>query len=83
MQQISSKLTFSDFYDIAVYGNQNWKGYFSHKEIAMNAYDYLCEYNISLKKKKLTNTMKTLLDLLITDNTDETKYWKSCIQEIK
>lgn len=36
-------MEYGDFYDIAEYGNANWKGNFTPKEIACNAYDYLVE----------------------------------------
>ena len=43
-------MEYSDFYDIAEYGNENWKGCFTLKEIACNAYDYKAEYDYSIKQ---------------------------------
>ena len=60
-------LEYSDFYDIAEYGNENWKGCFTLKEIACNAYDYLCEYRYSVAKGKPTNTMIELCKLIRED----------------
>lgn len=36
-------LDYSFFYDLAKYCNDNWKGCFTEKEIAENAYEYLLE----------------------------------------
>ena len=41
-------LEYADFYDIAEYGNENWKGSFTQKGIANNAYDYKAEYDYSI-----------------------------------
>ena len=60
-------MEYSDFYDIAEYGNENWKGCFTLKEIACNAYDYLCEYRYSVAKGKPTNTMIELCKLICED----------------
>lgn len=73
------RLNFCDFYDIAEYGNRNWKGSFTPKEIAINAYDYYCEYLESIKNKKLTHTMDLLINLLKEDLNDETEFWYECI----
>ena len=40
-------MEFADFYDIAEYGNSAWKGNFSEKEVACNAYDYKVEFDTS------------------------------------
>ena len=50
-------MTYEDFYDIAEYGNSNWKGSFTPREIACNAYDYKVEYDYSIKQGKPTRTM--------------------------
>lgn len=79
---IKYELDFSDFYDISLYGNNNWKGSFTQKEIANNAYDYLCEYKESIKNKQMTRTIQELLKLLKEDNNDETEYWIECLSKI-
>lgn len=66
---------YDDFYLISEYGNENWKGYFSHKEVACNAYDYLCEFQVSKKNKNPTHTIKTLMEHLAEDNTIEANFW--------
>ena len=40
-------LEYSDFYDIATYGNNHWRGKFTPKEVACYAYDYWCEFQHS------------------------------------
>ena len=60
-------LEYADFYDIAEYGNENWKGNFSPREIANNAYDYKVEYDYSIKQGKSTRTMIELCKLICED----------------
>ena len=60
-------MEYSDFYDIAEYGNENWKGCFTLKEIACNAYDYKAEYDYSIKQGKPTHTMIELCKLICED----------------
>ena len=58
---------YDDFYLIAEYGSENWKGNFSPREIANNAYDYLCEFQASKIKGKPTRTMIELCKLICED----------------
>ena len=60
-------LSYTDFYDIAETGNENWKGSFTPKEIACNAYDYKVEYDYSIKQGKPTRTMIELCKLICED----------------
>ena len=60
-------LTYEDFYDIAEYGNSNWKGSFTPREIACNAYDYKVEYDYSKEHNKPTHTMIELCKLICED----------------
>ena len=60
-------MEYSDFYDIAEYGNENQKGCFTLKEIACNAYDYKAEYDYSIKQGKPTHTMIELCKLICED----------------
>lgn len=69
-------MEYADFYDIAEYGNANWRGKFTPKEIACNAYDYLCEFEESKGKGKLTPVMDDLCELLEEDKTEEALKWK-------
>ena len=60
-------MSFEDFYELAEYGNENWKGCFTPKEIACNAYDYKIEYDYSIKQGKPTRTMIELCKLICED----------------
>ena len=60
-------MNYEDFYKIAEYGNENWKGNFSPLEIATNAYDYKVEYDYSIEQNKPTRTMLELCRLLVED----------------
>ena len=67
-------MEYADFYDIAEYGNENWKGSFTPKEIACNAYDYYVEFQES-KANGLNHTIKELMELLLQDVSEETNHW--------
>ena len=60
-------MEYTDFYDIAEYGNENWKGSFMTREIANNAYDYKVEYDYSIEQGKPTRTMIELCKLICED----------------
>ena len=60
-------LEYADFYNISEYGNENWKGSFTPREIACNAYDYKAEYDYSIKQGKPTRTMIELCKLICED----------------
>ena len=66
-------MTYEDFYDIAEYGNANWKGCFTPREIACNAYDYLCEFRYSkaIGDYHISSTIQELLRLLDEDGSEE------------
>ena len=68
-------IDYSFFYTIAEYGNENWKGSFSPREVACNAYNYLCEFNSSKEDETPTEVIKTLYSLLIEDETEECLDW--------
>lgn len=57
------------FYDLAVYANENWKGNFTPKEIACNAYTYLCDCQASTYDN-LKGSMNDLYDNLYQDVND-------------
>lgn len=60
-------LTYSNFYDIASMLNEIEHNNFNPKEVAINAYDYLCEYELSIEANEPTSTMKGLCILLVKD----------------
>lgn len=75
------------WYDLAEYGSEAWRGFFSPREIATHAYEYKCEWNYALETHKVTETIKELLNNLREDKTEkaeefievietEIKYWK-------
>lgn len=64
-------MEFKRFYEIAKYGNENWKGNFLEEEVAQNAYDYLCEFNSSKEKRSCTLVIKELMKLLVDDYSEE------------
>lgn len=68
-------LDYGDFYDIAEYGSEHWRGKFSPKEVACNAYDYLVEFEKSKENEEPTHTIKELAKLLAEDGGDECKEW--------
>lgn len=74
-------MEYSDFYDIAVYGNEAWKGSFSNKEVACNAYEYKMDFDYSKESGSLASTIYELLLLLDQDNSEETKEWARRIRE--
>lgn len=63
-------ITYSDFYDIAEYQNETQRAKFTPKEIAENAYDYLCEFQESMQKPKVTHAIQELLELLDEDGSE-------------
>ena len=68
-------MEYKDFYDLAVYGNEAWKGCFTPKEIACNAYDYLSEYEVSMKKGEPTPVIQELISLLKEDSKQTHEVW--------
>ena len=69
------RMDFENFYDIAEYGNENWKGSFTSREIAQNAYDYLSEFNVSVERGEPTEIIKELYKLLVEDGSEECLDW--------
>lgn len=60
-------MEYADFYDLAVYANETWKGNFLQKEIACNAYNYLMDFEYSKVKGTVVSTIQELIDLLLDD----------------
>ena len=76
-------MNYADFYDIAVYGNEAWKGSFTQKEIACNAYDYVCDFEVSKANKKLNHTIAELINLLKEDDSEKCLEWaEQIVREI-
>ena len=68
-------MEYSNFYDIAAYGNVAWKGCFSAKEVAENAYIYMCDFEASKENEQPTRIIQELAKLLAEDGSDECKGW--------
>ena len=68
-------IDFRFFYDIALYGSENWKGNFTPREIACNAYTYLCEFQTSKETEEPTQIIKSLYELLVEDGSEECLDW--------
>ena len=66
-------MKFNDWYDIAVYGNENWKGGFCHKEIAYNAHCYYADYEWSKVNCQISTTIMALCENLYEDLQNMTK----------
>lgn len=62
-----TQMSYSDFYDIAEYGNANWKGKFTPKEVAENAYRYYADFLWSVENKTVSETIKALCKNLAED----------------
>ena len=68
-------MTYEDFYDIAEYGNTNWDGSYTQREVACNAYNYLIEFEASKAKEKVLPIIQELWKLLAEDGSEECKEW--------
>lgn len=66
---------YEEFYDIADYGNINWRGNFTPKEVATNACIYYEDYLYSQEHKVIAESIKNLAKLLIEDGSVECKEW--------
>ena len=72
-------MEYSDFYDIAEYGNEHWNGNYTPKEIACNAYDYMRDFewskNAYVTDDEIAGTIRELMKLLAQDGSDEAMLW--------
>lgn len=68
-------LEYRDFYNIAEYGNEAWKGSFSYREIAENAYIYYEDFQWSKENEVISHHIQELAKLLAEDDSDECKDW--------
>ena len=60
-------MNFMDFYDLAVYANEAWKGAYSQREIVENAYTYWGDYLTSQDKCEPIASMIEILKRLNAD----------------
>ena len=68
-------MDYADFYDIAEYRNANWKGNYTQKEIACNAYDYYADFLWAKENEVFCITIRELCKLLAEDGGEECKNW--------
>ena len=72
-------MEYSDFYDIAEYGNEHWNGNYTAKEIACNAYDYMRDFewskNAYVTDDEIAGTIRELMKLLAQDGSEEAKHY--------
>lgn len=61
------QMTYEDFYDLTVYLNDSRKGCLTPKEIAINAYNYLCDMRYTKENCKFAQSTKFLLKELMVD----------------
>lgn len=73
-------MEYSNFYDLAKYGNENWKGAYSEKDVACNAYDYKLEFDESKKVGKPTHIISELMKLLDEDGSEEAMWFLNDIR---
>jgi hypothetical protein len=83
-ERLAGQLEYEDFYDIAAYGNENWKGSYTPKEVAQNAYDYYSDFKASKESGIVMHSISKLIELLAEDGSEDAKYWFDClISELK
>lgn len=80
-ERLAGQLEYVDFYDFAAYGNENWKGSYTPKEVAENAYDYYSDFQSAKRKGCLTkdNTIFQMLIRLVEDGSEEALDWANKI----
>lgn len=73
--KVARDMGYEDFYDLAIYANDAWKGSYTAKEVAVNAYCYLSNLNWSVEHQVVGAGMKELIALLKQDDSEDAKYW--------
>lgn len=81
-------MKYQDFFELARYGNENWKGYYTEEEIIQNAKDYYANYEWSKANKEIDEyTTMFLLEKLAEDwvngNSEPTKWLREMITELE
>lgn len=70
-------MDFEDFYDLAVYANENWQGHLTQKEIARRAYIYTVEHDACGTESEIIQAM---LEQLAMDNSEEAREFERRIR---
>ena len=73
-------MNYADFYDIATYGNEMWKGSFTTEEVQQNAESYYADFLWSKENDIISETIKWLAKNLADDikampDLEEPKQW--------
>lgn len=68
-------LDYDFFYEILLYGSENWKGNFTSRELDCFANDYLEDFEVSKNRNKLTQSMESLMEWLSKDGSEQCKQW--------
>ena len=73
-------MKYEDFYDIATYGNEMWKGSFTTEEVRQNAESYYADFLWSKENDTISETIKSLAKNLSDDikampDLEEPKHW--------
>lgn len=81
-------MKYQDFFEIARYGNENWKGYYTEEEVIQNAKNYQKNYDWSKANGQVDDyTTMFLLNNLAEDwangNNEPTKWLREMITELK
>lgn len=81
-------MKYQDFFEIARYGNENWKGYYTEEEVIQNAKNYQENYDWSKANGQVDDyTTMFLLNNLAEDwangNYEVTKWLREMITELK
>ena len=77
----AKEMTYVDFYNIAAYGSENWKGNFSPREIACNANSLWEDFLWSKSERIVPRTIVSLVKNLKEDDTEQSRKWISQIRE--
>ena len=72
-------MTYSDFYKIVCYVNENNRGKFTQRELEAFANNYLIEFEESKKTNIFTPALLSLYETLNEYNDLQTRYWMSVI----
>ncbi len=71
-------MDYLDFYDLAEYANNNWRGSFTPREIAENAFLYKTDYDELGSKSEV---IQELVYQLVIDNSEQAREWVRRIME--
>lgn len=61
------------WYDVAEYISEINKGNATPREIALNAYEYLCEWQRSMEAEMVTENIEIIINLLTEDGSEKAK----------